>query len=370
MSLVPLTGPAVLLMDALRAERVTQADTRQAIDRFLRACTPLPSDERQSQFDQLLSIVDESPTGPACFLAVVCGALLEQGAWPGRMGEVIHRLLDEILPQAAYLARECLKREQATIQPQSIFSTDKEEDAYYERLDEVSLQVFEVASTANPNAREAWDHLEALWPACIALYSRDVAARVRGRAFLPVIAPLADRHEGGHWLLQILPVLDQEPLLVIDPARRVGIAAKMSGVVDNFQLQTLLMDTIPRRWYERRRVSRSAVEVAIGVGPQGTDETITGRWNLYQATAIGPTGRLPKTPDEAVPHWLWGEGVPSDIAVIDGHRIVLLGPATYSRSWQSLRLFRNLRAQLDEVRVLDPASITAWLQRLQEHASR
>lgn len=368
MSLVPLTGPAVLLMEALRAERVTQADTQRAIDSFLRTCAPLPSDERQSQFDQLLSIVDESPTGPACFLSVVCGALLEQGAWPGRMGEVIHRLLDEILPQAAYLARECLKREQSAIPPQSTFSTAAEEEAYYDRLEQVSIQVFEETSTAHSKAGEAWDNLEALWPACIALYSLDVAARVRARAFLPVIAPLAERHEGGYWLLRLLPVLDQEPLLVIDPARRVGITAKMSGISDNDQLQALIMDAFPRRWYEWKRVSRSAVEVATGVGPQRTDETIVGRWDLYQASALSPSGTLPSVNDDSSCHWIWGEGVPSDITVIDGHRVVLLGSASDSRSWPSMREFLSLRSGLDEVRVLNLESVSEWLQRLQDHA--
>ena len=95
MSLVPLSGPAVILMETLEAERVEQAAAQRAIDQFLQACSALSTEERQGQFDGLLSIVDELPTGPACFLSVVCGALLEQGVWPGRMGEVIHRRLEE-----------------------------------------------------------------------------------------------------------------------------------------------------------------------------------------------------------------------------------------------------------------------------------
>ena len=364
MSLIPLSGPAVTLMETLEAERVEQVDAQRAIDRFLRVCSGLSQEDRQSQFDGLLSLVDELPTGPACFLAVVCGALLEQGAWPGRMGEVIHRRLQEVLPQASYLARECQKREQAAIPPQTEFASAVEEDDYYEKVEEVGTQAFEDISASHPLAREAWNQLGALWPAGVAIYSRDVDARVKARTFLPVLEPLANRHEGAHWLQKLLPVLEQELLVVIDPSKQAGITAKMSGVSDNFQLHTLLMDAFPRGWIEGRRVSPAAVEVAIGVGPQQTEETLTGCWNLYQASALSPTGQLPSIKEDSSTHWIWGEGIPTDISVVAGYRVVLLGPPSYARTWPSARLFRSLRASLDEVKVLDKAGVREWLRRL------
>ena len=51
----------------------------------------------------------------------------------------------------------------------------------------------------------------------------------------------------------------------------------MSGIVENFQLDTLLMDEFPR---DAPRVSKDAVAVARGSGPQQIDETVTGVWNL------------------------------------------------------------------------------------------
>jgi len=355
-------------METLEAERVEQADAQRAIDQFLRACSVLNAEDRQVQFDGLLSIVDELPTGPACFLSVVCGALLEQGAWPGRMGEVIHRRLEEVLPQASYLVRECQKRELAKVPLQTTFANHAEEDAYFERVELVGVQAFEEISNAHPMTRDAWNQMGALWPACVALYSLDVAARVRGRAFLPVLEPLASRHEGAHWLQKLLPVLDQEPLLVIDPTKQTGITAQMSGVADNFQLQTLLMDAFPRGWIEGRRVSQSAVDVAIGVGPQQTNETITGRWTFYQASALSPEGKLHSAQDKnSTPYRIRGEGSPSDILVIDGRRVILIGPASDKRTWPSVRLFRNLRASLNEVQVLDKAGVRDWIRQLTAH---
>ncbi len=365
MPLVPPTGPAAKLMEALEAERVEQAAAQQAIQTFLNACSKLTLEERQGQFDTLLSIVDERPTGPACFLSVVCGALLEQGAWPGRMSDILQRLLEEILPQASYLARECQKREQLAIPPRTSFPSAEEEEAHYQDVEKVGAQAFEELSAAHPLARDAWNSLGALWPACVALYSQDVSARVRARVLLPVLDPLSNRHEGAYWLQKLLHVLHQEPLLVIDPARQTGITARMSGVSDNFQLHTLLMETFPRGWIEKRRIPQKAIDVASGTGPQNTEDTITGTWNLYQATALTPEGKLPPDADmSAAGHWIWGEGIPSDIPVVEGFRVVLLGPPTYMRSWPSVRLFKNLQASLDEVQVLDKTAVRKWLQRL------
>ena len=361
MPLVPLSGPAELLMGTLRAERVSQADAQSAIERFLQSCSGLSREAHQIQFDSLLGVVDESPTGPACFLSVVCGALLEQGALPGRMGSMVHRLLGELLPPAAHLVRECTKREQAAAPAQTLTEAEQEEHSAQRQA-----QLFEELSAANPLAREAWDNLGAFWPACVAIYSRQVAARVKARGYLPLIDVLADRHEGGHWLQKLLPVLDDEPLVVIDPARTVGISVRMSGVADNFQLHTLLMSTFPRRWYERRRVSHPAVATAMGLGPQQISEVITGCWNLYQASALGADGRISPAQQTEPQHWIWGEGSPTDISLIDGHRVVLLGPPSDIRTWPSLRLFNSLKAGLHDVQVLNTRDVRQWLQKIRD----
>lgn len=365
MPLVPPTGPAAILMQTLEAERVDQATAQQAIQTFLNACSTLSSEQRQSQFDTLLSIVDERPTGPACFLSGVCGALLEQGAWPGRMEEILRRLLDEILPQASYLARESQKREQLAVPPRTSFDSAEDEESHYQQIEKVGIQAFEELSAVHPQARDAWNYLGAIWPACVALYSLDSQARQRARTYQSVLDPLANRHEGAYWLQKLLSVLDCEPLLVIDPANMTGMTARMSGVSDNFQLHTLLMEAFPRGWLERRRVSQTAFDIATGTGPQQSEETVIGSWNLYQATALTSDGKLPTVQDkEASRDWIWGEGAPSDISIVEGYRVVLLGPVTHRRSWSSARQFKCLRASLDEVQVLDKTAVRNWLKRL------
>jgi hypothetical protein len=90
----------------------------------------------------------------------------------------------------------------------------------------------------------------------------------------------------------MLSVLDAEPILVIEPATRQGITGRMSGVVDNFQLNMLLMDIFPRI-NSAPRISREAADIARGIGPQESDEVITGAWNLHDWRAIQAGYKLP-----------------------------------------------------------------------------
>ena len=80
---------------------------------------------------------------------------------------------------------------------------------------------------------------------------------------------LSQKHEGWTTLprgyddggFSGLTVLDEEPYVAIEPATRTGIVGRMSGIVENFQLNTLLMDEFPR---DEPRVSKEAVAVARG----------------------------------------------------------------------------------------------------------
>jgi hypothetical protein len=177
---------------------------------------------------------------------------------------------------------------------------------------------------------------------------------------------IAELHEGAHWIQLILSVLDDEPLLVIEPATRTGILARSSGIVDNFQLNTLLMDAFPASSPSSlRRVSLSAAEIARGTGPQMSEEVVTGAWNLYTWQALRRDLRLPESGDnDATGHWIWNEGIPADIPLFEERRVILLGPPSYERSWRSQRMFESLPARLHIEQRLTPAEATAWLERM------
>jgi hypothetical protein len=225
----------------------------------------------------------------------------------------------------------------------------------------------ELLDAATSGAAEAQAELDVSWPDVIALCSVDSAARRELAEFRDSLERIEEDHEGAYWIRVILGVLDSEPFVAIEPATRFGIAGRMSGVVDNFQLQVLLMDAFPaqRRRFGRKstRVSESAAAVARGEGPQSTEETITGAWNLYDHASFRD-GRLPDAADLAAhDHWIWGEGIPGDIPVLDGHRVILLGEPSYVREFGPQRTFAHLPASL-AARTLGEDEVARWLARI------
>ena len=164
----------------------------------------------------------------------------------------------------------------------------------------------------------------------------------------------------------MLTVSENEPIVVIDPQATAGILGRISGVVDNFQLNVLLMDGFPKSGlFARRRVPRRVAEIARGNGPQQSNDIVTGVWNMYTWQAIESALTLPDAGDQgSSDFWIWNEGIPEDIPVFEGHRVILLGPASYPRSWQSQRMFNNLQASLEIEQKLTKDEIHNWLKQM------
>jgi hypothetical protein len=63
-------------------------------------------------------------------------------------------------------------------------------------------------------------------------------------------------------------------------------------------------------------------------------------------------------------HFIWNEGVPADILPFEGTRMVLIGPAPFSRSWNGGRPFHGMRASLEVVEALEPTAVQEWVGRI------
>ncbi|MCA9074582.1 MAG: hypothetical protein KDA93_06080 [Planctomycetaceae bacterium] len=288
-------------------------------------------------------------------VGLVCGALIERGYDPERVVTPLIDYLRELLQKSTALSEACIAQ----------FPKDVQEDV---ALDEVFAEIREQMAKEMPAETMAWKALEVMWKPGISLLSVSPESRKRAQDLSQWSSRIAEYHEGGHWLTLMLSVLDNEPLLVIEPATQMGIVCRMSGVTDNFQLNVLIMDAFPkRRFFSRRRVSSSAVSIARGEGPQQSSEILYGKWNLYSWRALATDNSLPN-PDDPTSrtNWIWNEGIPSDIPVFDGFRVVLLGPLSYMRMWPSQRTFARLNARLTVDEVLAKEDVASWLQRMME----
>jgi len=351
------------LVDTLADPNSTEDQARAAAHMFVDAMTaasPADRDEGLARFAAALGL--EAPRR-AAFAALVAGALVEHGLDPAPVVPALVGHLERLLAAAGDLADAC----RAKLPAVSEADEERDEDGAGEDDPDGSFEAVRLETAAAlPLESEAWDALETSWRAGVSIFSVSREARAAARRLRPVAERSAEHHEGSHWLAMILSVLDDEPFVALEASTGRGIAGAMSGVVDNFQLQMLLMDAVSTGGlFSKRRIAKAAADVAKGLGPQQLDDTIVGAWNMYAWTAVSPDRSLPDPRDfGAKDHWIWGEGRPEDIPVFDGRRVVLLGPASYPREFGAQRMFDRLRAELRVERVLSKKDVADWLARL------
>ncbi len=349
------------LLDALGSNTWTDGRADRLIETIggsMGRATPGESREALAALASGLNSLDPEPAGVA---SRVVGAMIEAGHDPQPARAAMLGALQQTLPACAGMVADA--RAEVGEPAEDL---DLNDDAIDQWLaDSLAHAINEVAGS-RPGALEAWQRLHEIWPGAIALLSVDPAARAEASELAPVAEQIEDVHEAAGWLRAMLSVLDEEPYVAIEPSTGTGIIGRMSGIVENFQLNTLLMDEFPR---DEPRVSREAVAVARGSGPQQIDEDVTGAWNLYTYGALMPGGALVDPSDLAYSDtWIWNEGMPADLPVLDGHRVILLGPASPVRAWPAQRMFLRLPARLT-AELLDAAAVGEWLAKIEAAAA-
>ncbi len=348
-----LTQATQDLIAAARDASLSEANFKASVQAFCNAVGRSSLDETNQALATLSGLFDLENLSRAGLLALLCGAYVERGCDPLAIARPLTEQLHSLLESAALLTETCLAHRE--------MPSDEDQD----QAGAFEIIKSQVASTM-PQQSAAWDALSQFWPPAIAVFSASAQARAAARGLRDLSAKIADYHEAGHWLRLMLSVSDDEPLLVIEPETRLAILARISGVVDNFQLNVLLMDGFPSsNPAAGRRVSQSVADVARGIGPQRTEDFVRGIWNLYTWRAVVPGGNLPDPRDYGAKDcWIWNEGIPTDIPVFEGRRVVLLGPASYVRTWQSQRMFAHLPASLTVERSLTREEVADALQRM------
>ena len=181
---------------------------------------------------------------------------------------------------------------------------------------------------------------------------RLTAAAIAAEDDLPGLAP---------WLVGLLRILDDEPLVVLHRPTGTAFRVTISGVSDNFQLHTLLaahiipLLPVARRGVLRRRDSPglpaaptpAMLAAADGSGDLAPAGGLTGQFNLV----------------DGVGAWIWNEGRPDEIPLIDGVRVIVLDPPPYQRGWDSGRAYPLLCASV-EATPLPNDEARMWLSRI------
>lgn len=280
---------------------------------------------------RLAALLADVPPGPRGLIAVLVGACVERGAEAGACAPYVFGGLGEVLGSA----REFCTRWE---------TTGGGEIPDPDSLDESAF------ARAGEDAAIGWGTLPQWEMASVAMLSHPaVRAALDSALRTELLTALgAVQEASGHdfkCLHYALLVLDDEPLLALHRPTGTGYALRMTGIGDTFQLHTLLADVLVGGGHLPGHAP-SAQEAAVCRDAPGQVPT-TGSFNLV-------------TPDG---DWVWNEGTPSDIPVVDGVRLLVLDPPPYQRGWPAGRFFPGMSGDLVLERVLDENETRGWLER-------
>lgn len=295
----------------------------------------------------LLPSLEVSDTVQASRMALLAGALVEQGADPTlAVGRVLDRLEGQLPPAGRFAA---LLKQRFGV----------------EDLEEVSDEQKRAAAVDDLDGYKAWRGLEPMTMAAMTMLARDVGARQQARrrpALREGLTALGDMNPGLGYLSALLDLTDDLELLVLHPGTRQGFVVEAEGVANNFHLFTLLQCTLIGGGYlPGPRPSRRVCHAAQGMLPprKMRDLAADAVWRFHPWFAW-------KADDSLHPIWLGGEHQPAGIPEVEGQRVVLLGAPGFTTFWDASFfpvLHNALRSHMRVVRRLDDSEVDHWRRR-------
>ncbi|MFC5663035.1 hypothetical protein ACFP3U_08570 [Kitasatospora misakiensis] len=316
-----------------------------------------PADDEESAAvgPRLAALLLDTPVFPRAHLAMMVGACVERGADPVACADGVLAGLREALSGALLLIDRWAETggggEGAAGDAGDALPDPDEDDPGRAH-----------ARIAEPGRMDGWHAHRAvagwwtlgLWQrASFAVCSHAAVRRAaRGSGVSAVLAELVDRYRERSerhdlkGLRYLLATLDDEPLLVLHRPTGTGYLLRMDGLTDNFQLHTLLIEELVGGGHlPGTRPDPEVVALSRTRWLDGRRFIATGAFNL-----VAPDGR-----------WIWNEGMPEDIPVVDGVRTLILDPQPYERSWAAGRFVEQVPGDLRLERVLEPAEAAARL---------
>ncbi|SCE26791.1 hypothetical protein GA0115240_147046 [Streptomyces sp. DvalAA-14] len=283
------------------------------------------------------------PTGPRPVLAMAAGFCVERGADPAACAEPILGGVRRDLLDAREFARRWTAAGGAA---DELPEPDEKiiDDALRARLGGDAYEATRLAL--------AWCSVEQWQPPALAVLCRSAATRRRhSSAILPACRELAalKRHD-LKCLAYALAVLDDEPLVVLHRPTGTGFEVRIGGIGDNFQLHTLLAHVLIGGGH-LPGTAPSAESVRLATDP----EPARGR---TEVVATGPFALVAPDGEQ-----IWNEGLPDDIPVVEGRRLLVLDQPMYRRSWNADRFFPLLPGTAELTRVLSADEARTWFAR-------
>jgi hypothetical protein len=301
-------------------------------------------------------------------VAISAGTLVEHGAPARPLGEVLLARIPDVLASARRYADMCLA--DTVDSPASAEHEDGERDDAVTEVDghSIARQKFRSHLGDDRAGGAALAYLRSwVLPTVAALTrDRDLLLRAIADKRLCELAG-ALRESDAHWLDVLLGAQVGVEWLVVCPPQRRGFRVVLDGIVSNFDLHALLADALVPCGVDGERNPPDVIARVRGEISVSSRDYVVGAWNLYTARAAGFDLSDPRAAPTGT--WVWGEGLPRDVPIVDGIRTVLVGPPAYSRTWNIGRTFSALPARVDVARELSAAELDEVLARLARRAA-
>ncbi|NDW17673.1 hypothetical protein D0T53_01925 [Dysgonomonas sp. 216] len=347
--------------DVMADDSSSNDDVSAALRQIYQLIPDAGDEDFNKALKSIFSLVKLPNIDRAAMAASICGYLVENG-YPGDVivGDFIE-LYDSLLDSSAPFFEAYYKR---------IEGFDKSDDETEEKTNEIFQNLWQERLESAPQEIGAVVCLDKFFPCGISLFSADRKAFSSGKEKLNTkVSAFAEANQGCYWFDKLFTVLFDEPVVVIDMDTNRGFTGKMSGIVDNFQLQLVLMGI--NGFNDEVNINDEDLDIIHGFGSQSSESVVEGKWNMYDCHLIGKGGweelinNKKASVDKArdfMDTWIWSEGSPADIPVKNGHRVILLGQPSYIRNLSIQRTFKNLEAYVEIEKKLTSEEIAEFLK--------
>lgn len=360
------------MLTEIAAELTRAVDGRDwDANRVDRLCRQLVRESRSAARDSLSAALDlllerlararlEDADGVA-HVAMSSGTLVERGAPPRRLGELLLDRLPDVLAAARRCADACL----AALGPDTDEDVDRSEEDAVAYVDDRAIPsaVFRDQVEADRPGAAALAGLRQWTLPAVAALTRDrelLARAARDAAFCRAAGSL--RRSEASWLHLLCGVQLEAPWLILFPLVERGFRVVVDGVTTNFDLHALLADALVPRGLPGKTNPPDVIAVIKGETSECRRSFVSGSWNFYTHAAAAHDLREPRR----VPHetWVRGEAQPRDVPEVDGVRTLLVGPSAFERTWNAGRTFAALRTSVTVGEELSTEAVRELLRRL------
>lgn len=294
-------------------------------------------------------------------LLLVIGALVEAGASPEDAWPAVSYNLKQTLDGASRFAQACL---------------DKSDEF---AVDDAVKRMGPTLQKKMKKEFAAWDVLRSRCLSAVACLARSSELRHLARAskenLIAAAYPLEDAVEAVTFFSQIIKLIDDVPLLVLHPDSRRGFRLVMNDVTTNLELFVLLLDTLigdpAKGMLPGTRPNAKAVRMIKDpdYAPKNPPE-IKVFWNMVGWTGVLEDGTLPDPQSDAHAYWVWVEGVPIEIPIFEGERVILMQPPVMKRGYDVEPAFSALTPRMKLKSKVSGAEVDRLLAKMAKAAKK